>query len=437
MKDKELNDTGDTCETDTNAKEHNAAGNNDTAQKDDTSTKAQHVFTANKKYFTISIYAIAVVTICIIIKKVLGDLNITWKTISFIIKIVSPFIVGAFIAFLLSPLCNWANNTFFLKLIKVKHEKVRKYLSLTFTYIIAISFIVIIARYIGPQIYQSVYELVQKLPDWYESVKNIVMDFIEQHPNLNIDGEAIIEKLNDFMPKIIEYSTNMVEHLVPAVFTTFTAIVKGIINLFISFMVSIYMLSEHRELRYSTKKLVYSILPKKRADKAINVCQESIKIFGGFLFGKAIDSLIIGVLCFLMMTIFKFPYPLLISVIVGITNMIPYFGPFIGGGIGGVIIIIVEPIQVIFFALMILALQQFDGLYLGPKILGDSTGLRPLWVIFSITVGGSLFGVLGMFLGVPCVAVIRYLINMFVANRLKERNITLDEDGNDISEQTS
>ncbi len=419
MKDTNFNDLTDTNEI-----------NGDASAKEDTSTRTQHVFTANKKYFTISIYAIIVVTICIIIKKVLGDLNITWKTISFIISIVSPFIVGAFIAFLLSPVCKWADSKLFLKWIKIKHNRVRKYLSITFTYAVAIGFIVLISRYIGPQIYESVSELVQKLPAWYESVKNAVTDFISQHPDLNIDSDRILGTLNDFMPKIIEYSTDMMQNLVPAVFTTFTAIVKAVLNLFISFMVSIYMLSDHKELRYNTKKLVYAILPKNKANKAITVCQESIRIFGGFLFGKAIDSLIIGILCFILMTVFRFPYPLLISVIVGITNMIPYFGPFIGGGIGGVIILIVEPIQVIFFAILILVLQQFDGLYLGPRILGDSTGLRPLWVIFSITVGGSLFGVLGMFLGVPCVAVIRYLVNIFVTNRLARKNIVLDENGN-------
>lgn len=125
------------------------------------------------------------------------------------------------------------------------------------------------------------------------------------------------------------------------------------------------------------------------------------------------------------MTIFKFPYTVLISVIVGITNMIPYFGPYIGGVMGGIIIVIVNPIQVIFFAILILVIQQFDGLFLGPKILGESTGLKPLWVIFAIVVGGALFGVLGMFLGVPVMAVICYITNLVVEHFLKKRNISV------------
>lgn len=394
-------------------------------QSEDTSTKKQHVFTPNRQYFTISVYAIAVVSICILIYKVLGDFSITGKTIHFIIGLVSPFIIGAFIAFLLSPLARWAQNVLFTRLIKVKNKRAKKYFSLIFTYLIAIGFIALVVRFVGPQVYESVSELVSNLPDWYKSLMNSVSELLQAHPEWNIDTNSIMEKLNDFMPKFMEYSSSVLQSFVPAVFVTVTSIIKGFFNFIIAFMVSIYMLSEHSDLRFSTKKIVYAVIPKDKADKLVEITQQSIKIFGGFLFGKAIDSLIIGILCFIFMWIFQFPYPLLISLIVGVTNMIPYFGPFIGGGIGGVIIIIVDPIQVIFFGLLILALQQFDGLYLGPKILGDSTGLRPIWVIFSITVGGSLFGVLGMFLGVPCVAVIRYLLDMFVNYRLNLKKIEL------------
>ena len=140
---------------------------------------------------------------------------------------------------------------------------------------------------------------------------------------------------------------------------------------------------------------------------------------------KALDSLIIGCLCFIFMTIFNLDYAVLISMVVGITNMIPYFGPYIGGVLGGIIIVIINPLQVIFFAIMILIIQQFDGLFLGPKILGNSTGLKPLWVIFAIVVGGAMFGVLGMFLGVPTMAVICYILNIIIEHFLKKRNITV------------
>ena len=156
--------------------------------------------------------------------------------------------------------------------------------------------------------------------------------------------------------------------------------------------------------------------------KTIRECNH---IFNGFLFGKMIDSLIIGILCFIIMNVLHLPYSLLMSLIVGITNMIPYFGPIIGAIPGVLMYLFIDPKLSLIFAIMILVLQQFDGLYLGPKILGDQTGIKPLWVIFGITVGGAYFGVIGMFLGVPTVAVITYLSNLFLNKKLKKKNISL------------
>ena len=144
--------------------------------------------------------------------------------------------------------------------------------------------------------------------------------------------------------------------------------------------------------------------------------------FSVFISGKTLDSIIIGILCFIFMTILRLPYALLISVIVGVTNMIPYFGPFIGAVPGAFIILLIDPIQMLIYLLLILVLQQFDGLYLGPKILGDSTGLRPIWIIFAITIGGAVGGFIGMFLGVPCVAVIAFLTGRWVENRLQQKS---------------
>ncbi|MDY3774036.1 MAG: AI-2E family transporter, partial [Eubacterium sp.] len=144
-------------------------------------------------------------------------------------------------------------------------------------------------------------------------------------------------------------------------------------------------------------------------------------IFNGFLYGKSVDSLIIGILSLIAMSIMGLPYALLLSVIVGVTNMIPYFGPFMGAIPGVIIYLVIEPKYVIIYVIMILVLQQFDGLYLGPKILGDLTGIKPLWVIFGITVGGAYFGVLGMFLGVPVVAVIMHIINVIMETKMKKR----------------
>ena len=172
------------------------------------------------------------------------------------------------------------------------------------------------------------------------------------------------------------------------------------------------------------KRIVYAITPKGKEKKTWSVLLQCNHIFNGFLVGKMIDSLIIGILCLIIMSILRLPYALLMSVIVGITNMIPYFGPFIGAIPGVVMFLFIDPKLSLIFAIMILALQQFDGLYLGPKILGDLTGIKPLWVIFGVTVGGALFGVMGMFLGVPTVAVLSYLFGLILDKKLKGKGLT-------------
>ena len=333
---------------------------NDSADNDNNNHR---FFIPNSKYSTIVIYALLFVVGTILIYKFIGTFNQTMHFIGSILNLISPFIVGAFIAFILFPL---------VKLL-------------------------------------------------------FVGNFENNHQNLGeyVDFNMINERIETALPNIFNYLTGIMSNLIPVIFSTGMAIVKGIISFIISIMVSVYMISDHKNLFYQGKRLIYAILPYKPANTLRNVLRESGRIFTSFIFGKALDSLIIGIICFIAMVIFRFPYAVLISVVVGITNMIPYFGPYIGGAVGFLFILIVSPFKALLFALLILVIQQFDGLYLGPKILGDKTGLKPLWVIFSITVGGSLFGVLGMFLGVPCVAVLGYILNQVVTHFLGKKNITV------------
>ena len=204
-------------------------------------------------------------------------------------------------------------------------------------------------------------------------------------------------------------------------------VVQWLVNLIIAIIVSIYMLSDKKPLKNSLKAVVYAFVPTKHITSVTEILKEAYKLFSSFIIGKALDSTIIGCLCFLFMTILQLPYAVLISVIVGITNMIPYFGPFIGAVPGALILLLISPVKAVIFVILILVLKQFDGLILGPKILGDSTGLKPLWIIVAITIGGSLGGVLGMFLGVPIVAFLRYLANRFLTYRLRKRNFLPDD----------
>lgn len=382
-----------------------------------------HRFIPNSNYFTIVVYGLLFVLGMILIYNFIGHFRSTLSLIGQIFSLISPFITGAFIAFVLYQPIHWFYHKIFTKKLHLK-AKPAKILSILVTYLIAFGIITILLLFIIPQLYKSISDLTELFPVWYNNALQLIKDFEATHEALPfVDYDAINERISSALPTIINYLTGIMTNLLPLIVSTSMAIIKSLFNFIISVIVSVYMLSDHKQLFYHFKRLVYSIMPKKTADTTRNVLRESASIFSSFIIGKVVDSLIIGVICFVCMVLFRFPYALLISVAVGITNIIPYFGPYIGGVIGGIIILIVSPVKVIFFAIMVLVIQQFDGLYLGPKILGEKTGLRPLWVIFSIIIGGKLFGVLGMFLGVPCVAVISYILNLTIEYFLQKKGI--------------
>lgn len=251
--------------------------------------------------------------------------------------------------------------------------------------------------------------------------------FLDSLMKKNPDGDLawIGDLINENLPKILDIETikATVMSLVPQVIVTTMSVVKWVSNIIIAIIVSCYMIRDRHTLGTAMNRLLHAVVSPRRADSIIKTARTCNAIFSGFISGKTVDSFIIGVLCFILMSILQLPYALLISLIVGITNMIPYFGPFIGAVPGAVIILLISPIKMIVYLVLILVLQQFDGLYLGPKILGDSTGLRPIWIIFAITIGGAMMGFIGMFLGVPCVAVISYLMGEWIDRRLDKKEI--------------
>lgn len=389
--------------------------------------KKVHRFIPNSKYFTILCYALLFVLGSILIYKFIGNFHATVGAIGYIINLISPFLAGAFIALVLFPLVKLLYRKVFIGLFHMKSEKAAKYLSIFFTYIIAIGLLILLLGVVIPQIIKSITEITEQLPIWYNSALSFINHFEANHPSLNdtINYTAINEKIEQALPGAITYITSMLTNIVPVVVNTSVAIVKGVVSFLISVIVSVYMISDQKNIFYQGQRLMYALFPVKAVNITKEILKESASIFIGFILGKALDSLIIGIICFVAMMIFHFPYAVLISVIVGITNMIPYFGPYIGGAIGFIFVLINNPIKALFFILLILIIQQFDGLYLGPKILGDKTGLSPLWVIFAITVGGSLFGVLGMFLGVPCIAVISYILNRIIKFLLGKKDVSV------------
>ena len=208
-------------------------------------------------------------------------------------------------------------------------------------------------------------------------------------------------------------------------------ILTELMNIIIGLIVSAYVLFGKEKFSRQCKKLTYAVFKPSSANMILHLTIKSNDIFGGFIIGKIIDSAIIGVLCFIGLSILDMPYTMLVSVVVGVTNVIPFFGPYIGAVPSAVLILLTDPRMGIYFIIFIIALQQFDGNVLGPKILGDTTGLSAFWVVFSILIAGGLFGVPGMILGVPAFAVIYYIVGMLVDNRLKKKKLPPDTDSYD------
>ena len=382
----------------------------------------QKKFLANDQYFTICIYALVVVAVSALIVRVVMTPHAVSSTVNDIVNILMPFLLGILSAFILNPLIKWM-----VKILsgpcRIKSQKVCKFTAIILAYLLVLGVIVVCILYIVPQVLVSLTEIVANIPKLYEMTYDFFDNLQDRFPNADVSELQKI--VDDILPDFVNTLKNFVSGLVPAVYNMSVSIAKGLVNFVIAIIVSVYMLTDKKDLQRSMTRMLYCFVPVDYIDKTLEILSECNSIFTNFIVGKAIDSTIIGVLCFILMNIFSMPYALLISVIVGITNMIPYFGPFIGAVPGAIILLIIDPLTALGFVVLIFLLQQFDGLYLGPKILGDTVGLKPLWIIVSITVGGSVAGVLGMFLSVPVVAVLRYLLNLYLEYRLEKRHITI------------
>lgn len=376
---------------------------------------------ANKKYLTICKYALLVITCGVIIVMLVARWHMTKAFVGNLIGILSPFFAALLIAYFLSPLVEKINGGIQKYIAKGRAKRGIKYFSILLAYIIVLAFIGLACRFVIPQLVDSTSDLAGNVPAMYNKIYHFLMNIETVYPDLNLDYVA--EKLNDMVPDLVNFGTNVMGNVLPFVYSFSVSLVKLCINIMLSVIISVYMISGKRQFQFQIKRVIYSIFNEQRGDSVCRTCRECNDIFSAFLIGKAVDSLIIGCLCCLIMSILRLPYAVLLSVIVGITNMIPYFGPFIGAVPGILIYLCISPKDAIIFTIMIFCLQQFDGLILGPRILGQSTGLGPMWVIFGITVGGAYFGVIGMFIGVPVIAVLAHLINKAIRFRLAGREI--------------
>lgn len=363
-------------------------------------------------------YIVALVAIIAIIFLMIANWGVVLAVIGKFLTILMPFILGFFFACFINPLVKRVHSL--LNRMKPgKGAKIKKAFSVIISYVVVIGVITVLLIYIIPQIKASIGELGNTIQDGYQYMITHQKELNEKIPFIGLGGG--IEYIKEFAYKKIMSNAS---EILPYVYHVSSSLLTTSYNVLMGLVISIYIILDMKKLKRSARKVVYALSPKKKEQEVWQTMKQCSHIFNGFLIGKMIDSLIIGILCLIAMSILKLPYALLLSLIVCITNMIPYFGPIIGAIPGVMIYLFIDIRYAFIFVLMILILQQFDGLYLGPKILGDQTGIKPLWVIFGITVGGAYFGVMGMFLGVPVVAVIMYLLQLFLDKKLKKKDIS-------------
>lgn len=336
-----------------------------------------------------------------------------------IFTLISPFLWGIALAYLLSLMMYWLERKVFKK---IEKKKLKRALSLTLTFVIAISIVVGFLFAVIPQLVSSISTLVTNISGYLDNSEETVMGWAEK---IGISRNTIHAIFGSW-EEIITTVTDWVKTLIPGILDAGIKVGSGIFRMGISIFVAIYVLIDIERLKRQVKVVSLALFGEKRYEKLDYVRMKYHKAFGGFLVGKIIDSTIIGVICFIWMTIFKWPYAPLISVIIGITNVIPTFGPFIGAIPSIFIIFIVDPLTALWFGIFILVLQQLDGNIIGPYILGDTLGLSALWILFSVVTFGSLWGLTGMLIGVPLFAVVYDLFGEFVFKRLRKKGIDPD-----------
>ena len=389
-------------------------------------------FRWDSKYFYWGMTGFLVIAASLLFYFGIFRMGILIDGIKKILNILMPILYGAAIAYLLNPLLKFYENTLvypFLKEKKVNITKRKRKFIRYFGVLLAVAFMLLIVYtliiMILPEIIKSIVNIINNFPLYVDSIRRWITHILEN--NADING-LVVGMIDRYSLKIEQYLTqdilpqlqNLLMHFSSGIMEVITFLKNALIGI----IVSIYILADKEIFRGKVKMALFAVLPEKKAESLLENLRFTDRTFGGFIGGKILDSFIIGILCYIGISTLKMPYTMLVSVVIGITNVIPFFGPYLGAVPCAFLILLVSQIKCLYFIIFILVLQQFDGNILGPKILGDSTGLSSFMVILSILIGGGLFGVFGMFIGVPVCAVIYAMCWRGINRSLKKKNLS-------------
>ena len=391
-------------------------------------------FRWDKQYLYWGVTAFLVLAACIVFYMLVSNLTWLGAVLRKIATILSPFVWGLVIAYLLYPLMKIYSRHLFTPLCRLifKNRPGRipgtaRALSVLLCIVTLLVFIGGLIWLVAPQIYNSIESIVEGSSDYISRADAWIERMLANYPEV---AERISDTIGDLSNGVVTWATNQLLPRMSQLISSFTVnimnVLKGIYNIIIGIIVSIYVMYGRESFAAHAKKIVYCIFSLEAAEKLLRGVQFTNEVFMGFISGKILDSLIIGVICYIACVLLRMPYALLVSVIIGITNIIPFFGPFIGAIPSALFILTESPWKMLMFVVFIILLQQFDGNILGPKILGNKVGINGFWIMFAIIFGAGLFGFAGMLLGVPVFVVIYTLIRKLVERKLVRSGLPAD-----------
>ena len=374
----------------------------------------------NNKYTTIAVYVFLVVAACVLFGAAVQNFQMIWGFFCQIVKYLLPFIYGFVLAYILSPLVRRLEKP--LKEKTGLSPRARRSLAMAGSYLLVIIAISVFGMVVLPVLVESAGQLIGNVSFYTGRINELINQLIAYIPD-----EAISKEVQAAITQLFGLIYDFVASFLTQAVSVATRVASSVIEVVMGIIISVYMLSDKEKLIAQMKKILSAFLPPRAMEEILRVAHDSNQKFSGFITGKIIDSTIIGILCAVGMLIFQMPFVALVSLIVGITNVIPYFGPFIGA-IPGVILVLIggDITKAVLFAAFILGLQQFDGNILGPAILGQSTGLSAMWVVFAILLFGGLYGFVGMIIGVPLLAVIFGVLRGIVNALLRKKGLSTD-----------
>lgn len=376
-----------------------------------------------KRYLKIGITGAAILASGILCAFVLFKMPVIISVLKGITEILKPFLYGVVFAYLLAPLCNKIEEKLFQIFPKAK-TKARRFIcfiAIVISLCVAIAVIWLIIMMIIPQVWDSVMKIIQMVPQKLIVVNNWIEHMLENQPELQAYFEEFSSQAESNIDSLLNVDTiQKVQSIINSLSVQLFGVLGVVKNIFLGLLISAYLLGSRKLFGAQAGLILHGVF----SDKWAKIIEEEIrytdKMFNGFLVGKIIDSAIIGLLCFAGTSIMGFEAPAFISVIIGITNIIPFFGPFIGAIPCGLLLLLENPTHCLYFIIFIFVLQQLDGNVIGPKILGNTTGVSSFWVLFAILLFGGMWGVVGMVIGVPLFAVIYDIIRKLVYRGLRK-----------------